>query len=142
MSDGSTVHVPSQVVFPGVAVKIKVAQIFCGDDASLFIDERGQGWACGDNRCNKLGLNDVFLTKTVPKLHVVYPQKIRIVKGSISFASLGPNNTCLVMTDGRVMVMGSNGHAQMSCGHVSPVDKPVWIRALMDYNIKVLNYRS
>lgn len=40
--------------------KVKIRDVRCGVDGTIFITDVGSVWACGNNQDNKLGLNNRF----------------------------------------------------------------------------------
>lgn len=45
---------PQRVAF---SEPVKITEVYCGDTGTMFITDVGSVWACGSNKCNKLGLN-------------------------------------------------------------------------------------
>lgn len=110
---------PTQVSFPS---GIRIVRVFCGNDCSVFLDEVGNVWACGSNKLNKLGLNEVTMTRVKKVERSLYPEKLKL-KETVTSVGVGPKNITLLLKSGNVLVLGSNEDAQMSCGHIGYVGK-------------------
>ncbi|XP_065833929.1 serine/threonine-protein kinase Nek8-like isoform X2 [Oscarella lobularis] len=100
-----------------VSFKHKLKKMYCGTDCTVVISENGRLFACGSNRCNKLGLDkksesatsglveDVlnFTLVTVPPLDV---QKVKAV-------AMGTSHTAILTEKGECLTMGSNSFGQL-----------------------------
>lgn len=133
------VMTPTQVTFPP---GIKIKRVFCGNDSSMFLDEMGCVWACGSNKFNKLGLNEVTLTRVKKVERSLYPERLKGLKDSVVSVGIGPVNTTLLFKSGNVLVLGSNEEAQMSCGHIGFVGRPTNIRCVSDQEVRPRFSRS
>ncbi|XP_065886059.1 serine/threonine-protein kinase Nek8-like, partial [Dysidea avara] len=126
-----------------VEVAVRVKDVKCGLDGSMFLTSTGTLLACGSNRFNKLGLNQRTTFRMQVKslwnktrLEVscqLKPSPVRgLTKYKVVDMSLGPTHSAVIVEGGKVVTFGRNSEGQLGCGSmnckstpgmVSPVDK-------------------
>ncbi|XP_054159711.1 serine/threonine-protein kinase Nek8-like [Oppia nitens] len=126
------VDIPTGVVFyEDVCIK----NVFCGPDATAFIDDKGFVWMSGNNSYNKLGFNEKHYFKTIKVSQMWSPFKLKWIKQRVLSVSLSLTNSALVVEDGQVITCGLNSDAQLGLGHVRPSHKASVVNQLSQQTI-------
>ncbi|XP_077970155.1 uncharacterized protein LOC120331911 [Styela clava] len=129
---------PTEVpIQEGVAIR----DIRCGPDGTMFITEVGTLLACGNNKFNKLGLNERrgFLTVLSNKLKLEVefkktPTPVKAIKGVID-VSMGKNHTAILTEVGDLFMLGSNKHSQLGTGDNKVRSTPFVLKSLREYEV-------
>lgn len=89
-------------------LQARISKVFAGKDASAFVDTKGCLWACGCNAYGKLGLMEG---------DVNYPQKVLLIKQAVISVTIGPVNSVLLLTCGRIVTLGLKYDTNYSCNY-------------------------
>ncbi|XP_038075513.1 serine/threonine-protein kinase Nek8-like [Patiria miniata] len=108
---------PQSVLLP---VQSHIASVHCGLDCSLLLTTDKKVLACGSNRYNKLGLDDVGPNKKtngkVDEMHTYSPVvSSPIHQLSIHSVAIGTAHAALVTDDNVCFTLGSNQFGQLGC---------------------------
>lgn len=114
-----------------------IKSVFCGPDATAFIDDNGCVWMCGNNDNNKLGLNEKLKFRMNKIAYKEVPTKLKWIKQRVHSVSLGKNHSAILIDGGKVITMGSNTDGQLGLGHVRHVYKPQLVTQLSQQTIIV-----
>ncbi|RWS23438.1 serine/threonine-protein kinase Nek8-like protein [Leptotrombidium deliense] len=125
---------PTLVTFPSCAV---IKKVFCGPNATMFLDNEGYLWACGHNNFNKLGLNEKLWFNKFFVENQFIPLKLKWLQEPVKSVSLSINNCGLLFESGKVMVLGNNDEGQLGHGHVKVLTKSKFVNSLSDHIITV-----
>jgi hypothetical protein len=75
----------------------EVQKVFCGEDATMFIDKRNKLWAAGSNQHKKLGLKK-------PVIHSVLP--VASIREEVMSACLSKTTTSVQLYNGKTVLYG------------------------------------
>ncbi|XP_025423778.1 serine/threonine-protein kinase Nek8 isoform X2 [Sipha flava] len=107
-----------------------ISSIQCGPDCTAIITEHQNVYACGLNKCNKLGLNRPSLFKLKFK-EVPFESlftKVKFLEGlKVTNICFGECHGAAITSEGHVVIWGSNIYSQRGKPHVSQ-NKPNLLR--------------
>eukprot|EP01084_Bolivina_argentea_P135129 238170_1 len=106
-----------------------IIQAAAGLDFSLFVDNTGNVWTCGNNLYGQLGLgNHTEYTINIPnKIEYFEKNNIKIIR-----VDAGYRNVLAVAEDGKIYAWGSNQFGQCGDGTFINHNTPQIIRKLVD----------
>ena len=126
------VPVPARVVVPE---GVRFMKVFCGADATAFLDHLGNLWLCGSNEHNKLALNRVSMFGTRPMSFVKSPHRVRLAgKSKCSQVAFAHRHTLFLHENGSLVAAGNNQEGQLGRRHIRPVLKAVYCTAIPRYH--------
>ncbi|XP_076813812.1 uncharacterized protein LOC143460256 isoform X1 [Clavelina lepadiformis] len=129
-----------------VNVTQPIRDVRCGHDATIFITAVGTLLACGNNKYNKLGLNErtgfltVFqnrLKKTEVEFRKTPTATVKSIKGVVDVA-MGRNHTAVLTDHDHVCVLGSNKEGQMGSGGSKAHPSPFHVKSIKDHQVLVI----
>ncbi|XP_048837935.1 serine/threonine-protein kinase Nek8 isoform X1 [Brienomyrus brachyistius] len=111
---------PQQVCMPEA---FEPQRVLCGVDCSIVVGVRHTILACGSNRFNKLGLDQIGGAEEPPpsdqveEVHTFSPvQSAPLNREKIVYIDIGTAHSAVVTETGRCLTFGSNQHGQLGCG--------------------------
>ena len=132
--ESSCCDVPTQVKFPS---DVKIENVFCGPDATAFIDSKGNVWVCGRNDHNKLGLNHKQQFQMNKILYTAIPIKLSWIKHRVQSVILGKNHSAFLVENRKIITIGNNCDGQLGIGHARNYVGHHYIRHLNESKIIV-----
>ncbi|XP_069767306.1 serine/threonine-protein kinase Nek8 isoform X3 [Narcine bancroftii] len=108
---------PQQVSTPP---EYEAQKVLCGIDSSMILTTQNHILACGSNRFNKLGLDNItgeedsYPSNQVEEAHVFTPvQSYPLNEGNIVHVDVGTAHSAAVTETGECYTFGSNQHGQL-----------------------------
>ncbi|XP_067866577.1 serine/threonine-protein kinase Nek8 isoform X2 [Heterodontus francisci] len=108
---------PQQVNVPS---EHEAQKVLCGIDCSMILTTRNHILACGSNRFNKLGLDNITAAEDphpssqVEEVHIFTPvQSYPLNEGNIVHVDVGTAHSAAITETGRCYTFGSNQHGQL-----------------------------
>lgn len=98
---------PTEVDLPHHTI---IKSVICGDKCTVFTDANNKTWACGQNRCNKLGLDRKRRFKKPVHVEIGWsPAEVEpLRKFKILTCSIAKNHASYLSLDGRLVVLGED----------------------------------
>lgn len=129
------------------AVLPRFVKVFCGEDATGFVDDNQAVWLCGYNAYNKLSLNrSTFLGTRVVVEYKCQASRVNLKhKGKLKEIHLGRKHTVFLFDKSKVLTIGCNENAQLGGGqqHSSGrMRRPVVVDELRCLDIKKMSIGS
>uniref|UniRef100_UPI00398F6BD1 serine/threonine-protein kinase Nek8 isoform X1 n=1 Tax=Pristiophorus japonicus TaxID=55135 RepID=UPI00398F6BD1 len=108
---------PQQVNVPS---EHEAQKVLCGIDCSMILTTRNHILACGSNRFNKLGLDNITASEhphpsnQVEEVHIFTPvQSYPLNEGNIVHVDVGTAHSAAITETGECYTFGSNQHGQL-----------------------------
>ncbi|CAG0891893.1 unnamed protein product [Cyprideis torosa] len=118
--------VPTPVLLP---VNTRFKKVFCGGDGTMFIDEHGAAFACGNNARNKLGLNPTGIFSGSSVENALVPTRVNI-HYNVRDIFLGSDHTAVLTDRNQIVTFGRNSDGQLGRGHTRNSSSPALVKAL------------
>jgi alpha-tubulin suppressor-like RCC1 family protein/cytoskeletal protein CcmA (bactofilin family) len=118
---------------------ISITAISPGDRHTLFLDQNGEVWACGEDLYGQLGLTTGTQQNTPVKITATISGKI------ITEISAGEFHSTFLDSTGKLYVCGRNNLGQLGLGTVTNQNIPAIVTSLVDKkitHISQLSYRN
>ena len=101
--------VPSPVIVP-FPKGTEIEKVFCGEDATMFVDRKKRLWAAGSNEHKKLGLR---------KLALHSPLLVASVREPVDSVSLSECSTSVQLMNGKTILFGKRSRSlDLKCAKV------------------------
>ncbi|TRZ00959.1 hypothetical protein DNTS_029976 [Danionella cerebrum] len=125
---------PQQVSLP---VEFEAQRVLCGIDCSMIISTQHQIMACGNNRFNKLGLDQLSDSNQASSLCLVEEvHAFQLIKSAplntekIVCIDIGTAHSVAVTEKGQCLTFGSNQHGQLGCSSHRNSRVPYYVSGL------------
>ena len=125
--------------------KVFIINVKCSGNATMLLCDKGECYATGGNKYNRLGLDDVKITALL-STHVektATPTKVKaLAKYVIVDLAMGPNHTVCLTNAGKILTFGRNSEAQLGRGHARHVAGPDVVKLMQEKEVTMVSCGS
>ncbi|XP_076440668.1 serine/threonine-protein kinase Nek8-like [Babylonia areolata] len=126
-----------------VSEDIRPCSVYCGVDCSVILTLDGTLLCCGNNRNNKLGLDEIsgegVLERLVEEVHMFSPiTSAPITTLQAQGVAVGTSHTALLTVEGKCYTFGSNQFGQLGYEKESQDRRPALVKVLSSHKLSTV----